>query len=750
MQTWRRMRQILKLVLLFLLCCSPALAQGGTGARPSGFFPEPATNADNNATYFTLTTSTTLQNERLLTFTNNFTTTDNGAGNTYVVDLATVPLVDGGTGATTQQGAVNAILGFAGVAAGDITYFNGTNWVRLPKGSDTQILTLTSGLPTWSSASASAPANVPYITQALDATLSAERVLAGTANRITLTDGGANGNMTLDIGTDVVTLTGTQTLTNKTLTNPLITYSGTQAIGLKSSGAFTGSLIWADFPANRTLTIPDPGGNASFVMTAGAQTIAGVKTFSNSPVLSTNTITGSGANTVTLFTSSDTVVGRATTDTLTNKTLTAPSFTASSLTLKQSSFNYTVSWANPAAARAYTIRDVGTDAHFAMTNTAMTYTNGGAVYIGSGVMNATAAGTSGQPLLSGGTGAPAFNTLGATAGGTSFTTYATGDTIYASAANTLSKRTIGNTGDVYTVAGGVPTWAPPATGTTALTDQVQGRLSLNSSDPINSGGTAGAVSVFFVPYKGNRISLYNGSTWNTCTFSAITGSLSGLTANKNYDVFVYDSNADKVADTLDLVVWSTDTARVTNLATQDGVYVKSGATGRRYVGTIRITATTGQCESSPTKRYVWNYYNRIDAYFADGDTTDTWTYALAAFRVFNNDSTNNRLEFVCGVAEDPIFLYAISSVSGAQPAMIGIGMDSTTTPNTTASFNSYIKGAAAGDNGMVYAQFNGFGFGAGYHAVYPLESAPNATSVTFMGDNGISDLRTGIAGTLPM
>jgi len=54
--------------------------------------------------------------------------------------------------------------------------------------------------------------------------------------------------------------------------------------------------------------------------------------------------------------------------------------------------------------------------------------------------------------------------IGATFGGTGQTTYATGDTLYASALNTLSKRTIGSAGTIYTVAGGVPTWGTPAGG----------------------------------------------------------------------------------------------------------------------------------------------------------------------------------------------------------------------------------------------------------------------------------------------
>jgi hypothetical protein len=44
----------------------------------------------------------------------------------------------------------------------------------------------------------------------------------------------------------------------------------------------------------------------------------------------------------------------------------------------------------------------------------------------------------------------------------------TGDTLYASAANTLARRAIGSTGQVLTVAGGIPTWATPATSSSAV------------------------------------------------------------------------------------------------------------------------------------------------------------------------------------------------------------------------------------------------------------------------------------------
>lgn len=67
---------------------------------------------------------------------------------------------------------------------------------------DAQAITLGTGLAMTgttlsASGSAGAPSNAQYVTLATDATLSAERVLTGTANQITITDGGANGAVTL-------------------------------------------------------------------------------------------------------------------------------------------------------------------------------------------------------------------------------------------------------------------------------------------------------------------------------------------------------------------------------------------------------------------------------------------------------------------------------------------------------------------------------------------------------------------------
>lgn len=56
-----------------------------------------------------------------------------------------------------------------------------------------------------------------------------------------------------------------------------------------------------------------------------------------------------------------------------------------------------------------------------------------------------------------------LNTISATKGGTGQTTYAVGDILFANSTSTLSRRTIGNTGQVLTVVSGLPQWADPAT-----------------------------------------------------------------------------------------------------------------------------------------------------------------------------------------------------------------------------------------------------------------------------------------------
>lgn len=73
--------------------------------------------------------------------------------------------------------------------------------------------------------------------------------------------------------------------------------------------------------------------------------------------------------------------------------------------------------------------------------------------------------------------------LPAANGGTSQSTYTTGDMVYASGTNTLAKRNIGTSGQVLTVVGGVPTWSSSATGLPSQTGNAGKFLTTDGTNP---------------------------------------------------------------------------------------------------------------------------------------------------------------------------------------------------------------------------------------------------------------------------
>ena len=203
---------------------------------------------------------------------------------------------------------------------------------------------------------------------------------------------------------------------------------------------------------------------------------------------------------------------------------------------------------------------------------------------------------------------------------------------------------------------------PDKSGTFAMTSDVASvallndfRLTLTSATPVTTADVTGAGTVYCTPYKGNRIALYDGSTWNLRTSAEFSLALSALTSGKPYDIFCYDN---ATVPTLEFLVWTNDTTRATALVYQDGVLVKSGATTRRYLGTMYTTgvATT---EDSYAKRYLWNYYHRVlrqarGTFSADRTTTS------ATFAEINSEIRTN---FLVGVSEDALAVNLIGTAT---------------------------------------------------------------------------------------
>lgn len=209
----------------------------------------------------------------------------------------------------------------------------------------------------------------------------------------------------------------------------------------------------------------------------------------------------------------------------------------------------------------------------------------------------------------------------------------------------------------------------------------EGRLTLTSGTPVTTADVTGAVSVFFTPYRGTNIALYDGTTnWGLFPFTEKTLALGTLTNDLPYDVFVYNNSG---TITLEALAWSSKTARATALVLQDGVWSKTGALTRRYLGTFHTTSTT-TTEDSLTKRLLWNYYNRVPRSMKRIEATASWNYTTATVRQANA-AVANQLAVVIGVAEDAAYFEVVvtGSSSATSYGVAGIGEDSTTTFHTS-------------------------------------------------------------------
>ncbi len=267
-----------------------------------------------------------------------------------------------------------------------------------------------------------------------------------------------------------------------------------------------------------------------------------------------------------------------------------------------------------------------------------------------------------------------------------------------------------------------------------------GRLTLESGVPISFTDQTAKTTLYYTPYINDKISLYAAPDWELHTFTERSLSLAGLAANTNFDIFIYN-NAGTL--TLESVAWSTDTARATALATQDGIYVKTGELNKKFLGTIRTTSVIGQCEDSLLKRFISNYYNHTERNLRLIETTDSWTYNVNTWRYARAQSTN-RLEFVLS---NPKLLKATVSAAGGgsgATASIGVGVD------VNNANSAQIIGRMGGTTNLqVNSHYSGM-IQDGFHYAAWVEITPSGT-ITFYGDSGVpTTIQSGIFATLSL
>lgn len=240
-----------------------------------------------------------------------------------------------------------------------------------------------------------------------------------------------------------------------------------------------------------------------------------------------------------------------------------------------------------------------------------------------------------------------------------------------------------------------------------------GRLTLQSKSPVMFGNVTGATTIFYTPYNGNTIPIWNGTDMIVTRFtnedagvyeiSAVINDSShspppgGSMLGKVYDWFVWADSVTPPGTPTSPIVrlsrgpeWTDKHNRSSGTAIErkEGIWVNSvGITNgpAAYKGTF---VGTTYCQGNgtvmwqwaginvPGKFHIWNAYNRINIGTTVQDDTYSWTVAVATWQMMNLKASN-RCEAVFGLEEDGVSAQFIQ-VGGCDPgssAYIAIGRD---------------------------------------------------------------------------
>jgi len=413
------------------------------------------------------------------------------AGSSSIVTVGTV------TTGTWSADAISSTKGGTGqttYASGDILYASATNTLsKLTKGTDGQVLTLASGVPTWDDISSG---NLGGLGDVVISTPADNEVLAYDSGGNWINQTAAEAGLAAathyhawsDLTSGVPTTLSGYGITDAVSDTELSTWAGTTNIttlGTITSGTWTANTI-AETRGGTGLASYLAG---DMLYADAANSLATIGIGSNGDIL-TITTGVPGWSAPSFGTVTEVTVGTGL-DVANGTTTPAISLDLSELGLpvslsstdfivvneagegdKKVTFEQvSLSWFND---------DLGTPTHSLedhddvvittpADNEVLAYDNGSGNWI-----NQTASEAGLSPLAGSSsivtvgtvtTGTWSANTIGETKGGTGLSAYTAGDMLYADATNSLATIGIGSNGDILTITTGVPGWSAPSYGT---------------------------------------------------------------------------------------------------------------------------------------------------------------------------------------------------------------------------------------------------------------------------------------------
>lgn len=263
-------------------------------------------------------------------------------------------------------------------------------------------------------------------------------------------------------------------------------------------------------------------------------------------------------------------------------------------------------------------------------------------------------------------------------------------------------------GQVYTFAGVTYTFTSqgvwsPASSIAGLTGP-QGRLTLQTTVPVMTTTVTGVTSLFYTPYVGNRVPIFNGINMVMTAVPELTAISTDTTknpaaigANKINDWFVWnDAGTIRLShgpDWTDLITRSAGTAlaRVQGILV-NAVAITNGPAAQRgtYVGSTYSDAAkhfiwqfgSGATGGGEALLAVWNCYNRVLVTATVRDLTSSWSYTASDYVPLNwgdvGGGLKNRISFLSGAVEDVIMTNLFCSASGnGVLAVVAIVLDAT-------------------------------------------------------------------------
>lgn len=163
--------------------------------------------------------------------------------------------------------------------------------------------------------------------------------------------------------------------------------------------------------------------------------------------------------------------------------------------------------------------------------------------------------------------------------------------------------------------------------------------------PVQIGTGHNSDTLYYTPYKSNKVNLYKGGQWLVYTFSELSISNVGLGDSANpavgpYDVFLYADDMDNVQMEFSRP-WGSFVHRTDLIAMQDGIPVKASDPTRKLIGTVALVSVGLHTPpflfwDGSNVRYTCNLYNEIPVYGfglegnANNDALDSFVLTSAA------------------------------------------------------------------------------------------------------------------------